>query len=136
MEQFIVSLMEKAGPTLTVIFVLMFMIWRMTRYVGARMLDEDNGILTKVAEKHVEFIDGVQTTNTNLTSMMAQTKDSTDTIQRTVSDIVHCGGKTATGIAAILKSVEVGLDDAPLPREKKDRIRRIVDTAIRELENQ
>lgn len=48
------SYIEKYGVLGTILVFLAYAFWRSAKYIGLRLLDEDNGVFTRVGNKYIE----------------------------------------------------------------------------------
>lgn len=56
----VAQLIERLGLAIVILGFILLALWKSGKYLGIRLFGEDKGIVTKVSDKYVEFVDTVQ----------------------------------------------------------------------------
>ena len=64
------ALTERLGLPLVALGVICVGLWRVARYLADRLLREDTGIITRVADRHITFLDSLELQTKSLTGLV------------------------------------------------------------------
>lgn len=110
-------------------------VYLLGRYVLRRLFDEEKGILTKSANKHIEFVDTVCESNKAATASLREIEHRLRANNETLESVHDHGARAVASLRGLLRSAEAVTRNIDiLPEETRAHVRATIQQALDELD--